>query len=285
MKYHQTVKFTVMAMAALALSAGSAFASVHVGGGNGTTGPNSENINTVDYDSDSSIEISNDARSDYDFELEVETGDNDFCENTEIDNIDTGDVEGDISIVNKLNLGDIDLGGSWDDWGLTSVDFENGLTGPESVNENEVDIDMDRSLEIENRADIDNDLDIDASTGNNHISHNTVVGDYHGGSVDISGTVENQANWGAGNIDLGNTGMGSINADFENHITGPNSENSNELDIDSDLDVSIENHADIDNDLDFEANTGDNTVGHNTVVGDISTGDVSIDFSVMNMAN
>lgn len=285
MKYHGTIKFAAMTIAAVVFSAGSAYASVHIGGGNGTTGPNSENNNIVEYSSESRVEISNRADADNDFELSIETGDNSWHENTEVGDISTGEVEGDIVINNDLNSGDIDLGGAWDDWGLAMIDFANSLTGPESVNNNSVTIENERKLEIENHADINNDMEIRANSGDNHISHNTVVGDFDGGKVDIGGTITNKANAGMGNIDLGSAGMGSISADFTNHITGPNSENTNTLAIENESKVEVENHADIDNDLELRANTGDNTIGHNTVVGDVSTGKVRIDFSITNVAN
>lgn len=284
MKYQQTIKFSLMALAAVVFSAGTAYASIHIDGGNGTTGPNSENVNTVEYSSESEVEISNHADADNEFEVGVETGDNNFHENTVIDDIDTGDIDGDISIQTALNNGDIDLGDLWGDMGLAMVDFENDLTGPESVNTNLVSLEYERSVEINNRADIDNDLELRANTGDNHISHNTEVGDFKGGSIDFSGSVKNEANYGMGDISLGSSAS-SASVDLTNHLTGPNSENSNTVAVESETSLEVSNHADIDNDLEVHANTGDNSVGHNTVVGDISTGDISITYTLVNKAN
>jgi hypothetical protein len=80
-----------------------------------------------------------------------------------------------------------------------------------------------------------------------------------------------------GTIDLGGLTNGEVNADFSNSTTGPKSENINRLEAETDLDLNLENKVDIDNDVDLDVESGNNEISENTLVGDIETGDVTVD--------
>ena len=269
----------------LAISAGTAWADVSVTAENGTTGANSENENTYEIDSEVEIEIESSAEVDNDLEIDVETGGNDVDQNTSVEDFTTGSIDGAIEVSNDLNTAEIVLSSA--DFGASDVDvdFKNHLTGSSSENENKVEIDQETEVSIENRADIKNDIDLDLSTGHNDVDHNTVVGDVTTGDIEIRGEVSNTANSGAGSLELPSMADRDVSVSLTNDTTGANSENENTVEIDSSLELEVENRADIDNDLDIDADTGNNDIGHNTVVGDITTGDISIDYTVTNTAN
>jgi hypothetical protein len=69
--------------------------------------------------------------------------------------------------------------------------------------------------------------------------------------------------------------MSRINVD--NFLTGPDSINIVYITIDHDSFVKLQNEMSIDNNVDISVNTGNNTVSFNTVAGNVTTGDVSID--------
>lgn len=264
-----------------AVGSGGALASVSVGGSNDTTGPNSENENEWEIDADYDLDIDNDADLESEFELDINSGSNRISHNTEVDDILTGDIEGDISVENEANMADVEIGSA--DVGDVEVDVENDTTGPYSENENEVEISMDREIDIDNDADVENELELDANTGRNRIRSNTVVGDVETGGISLSADFSSMLN--QGDIDLGGLGEMDIEANMSNHLTGPNSENENKLEIDADVDVDIDNDADIENEFEVDANTGHNYIGSNTCVGNVETGSINLNFSVVNSAN
>lgn len=258
-------------------------AGIDIGGTNGTTGPNSSNENEWNVENSMNIDISNHADANNDWDLDVATGMGDINHNTELGDISTGDIWGTIDVANNLNDGDIQLADT--NIGDINVDFNNDTTGPNSENENEAKIEVKTDVDVSNHADIKNDTDLSANTGDNEIGHNTVVGDVSTGSVRFDVTQENNANANQGDIDLSGIGGTSVTGNFSNEITGPNSENSNELKVESKTDVDVHNSACINNDTEINANTGDNKVGNNTVVGDVSTGSIRIDINSTNNAN
>lgn len=277
------LRATVLSSAVvLTLGGGAALASVDLSGSNDTTGPNSENENEWEVESDVDIEVDNNVDSDFDIYADVHTGHNDFEHNTEIGDIETGSVMGEVVVENELNSS------SWD-WELPEVgdvdiEFGNSITGPYSENQNKVDIDWDADIDVDNCAEIDNDFHIYPTTGKNNVEHNTVVGDVRTGDIEMNGSVKNMVNSNGAEMILPSMGS-NVSIEMSNDTTGPNSENENEVDIDSDLDIDISNRADIDNHIRLEADSGTNDVEHNTVVGDIRTGDISFDWSVVNKAN
>ena len=282
MKKLLTVKAIIASFVVVLFGAGSAFASIDIGGGNGVTGPNSENENKWDIDHDLKVKIKNISDIFNDLDLDVNTGKNYFKNNTSIGDIWLGDILGHISIETTDPDWDpiIDL----DEFGLGDfdIDLTNDLTGPYSENENNVDIDSDVDFCMINMQEIDNYLDADLETGKNYVGHNTVVGDVYGGVISFSASIKNPSMGGSMIWGLGSPEAMDVSADLTNHLTGPNSENENTLDIDSDTSISVVNETEIKNKVDIDANTGHNDVGCNTVVGDVHTGDASISISIQN---
>jgi hypothetical protein len=281
-----TAKITFLSAAvALAAGAGLTFASFDITGGNCTTGPNSLNRNVWDVVETTDVVLNNDVTADNIFDLTANTGRNTIDLNTLAGDVMTGDVEGDIDLENDFSLPQVDFVGfssSNDD----SFDLTNELTGPNSENRNRVTVTRDSQLRVNNTADFTNDIIVNANTGVNTVSDNTEVGDVRTGDVDITGRVENSADFGS-NFDVADLsfGSGEVNADLSNEITGPNSVNTNVLDVTETTDTRINNTATVDNVIDLTANTGRNDITDNTVVCDVETGSVNFDFQVVNNIN
>jgi len=279
----KSLKLLIVALAAVAISAGGAFASVHIGGGNDTTGPNSENENYWEIEGESEVSIDNHSSAENEYEVAVTTGENGISNNTELDDLSTGDVEGEIDVENYLNNADIDF--ETPDLGSITVDLSNDTTGPQSENENKVEITFEQEVRIHNEARIENEFELAANTGANEVGNNTVVGDVSTGDIEFTSDVTNKAN-GSTSMDIeGAAPSSSVNVDLSNDTTGPNSENENTVEIKAEAELRVDNHARIENEYEVDANTGNNGVANNTVVGDISTGNIKINFSTYNSAN
>ncbi len=280
----KTIKNFLFSLVAVAISGGTAYAGVQIGGGNDTTGPHSENLNSWEVEYEAEIDIDNHSDLDNEFAISVENGDNKINNNTEVGDITTGDIEGDISFENELN--DMAISFSDDDpYGDIEIDLANDITGPESENHNKVEISYERELCIRNHADIENSIELSANTGGNTVKNNTLVGDITTGDVDITSNVENSTN-NSFDVDLSDYETQSdISVDLANGTTGPNSSNKNSVEIEQETEIHLHNCADINNSYAATVNTGDNKVKNNTVVGDITTGSISIEYHGTNTAN
>lgn len=267
----------------LSMSVLPALASVNISGSNDTTGPNSENKNSWDVSSETNISIVNASDVENEFKADVQTGQNDIKNNTTVEDVSTGDINGDISVVNNLNTADPEIDVA-DMWNNIDVTLSNDTTGPNSENSNKVEISKETNVSVVNSADVENEVDIKAGTGHNDIGHNTTVGDISTGDINITGSTSNTVN--AHNLSFDMAGAGqSVSTDFSNHLTGPNSENKNKLEVEQNLNVSSTNTANIENEVKLNADSGHNDIGHNTVVGDVSTGGVSFNYTISNVAN
>ncbi len=71
----------------------------------------------------------------------------------------------------------------------------------------------------------------------------------------------------------------------ENNNTGSNSDNQNTVTNNSDTSVEVDNNATITNDATIDANTGRNNLERNTLVGDVTTGNIDGSVNVINVAN
>jgi len=260
-----------------------AYANINTDGFNNLTGPNSENRNRFETDKDLDVRVDNEVDVENDYDVEVETGDNRIEENTEVGDIMGGDI--DVSV--SAGDGDIisDFGSfSFPDMALGEIDVsaENSITGPNSLNRNDVFANQDIFLRFNNDLKVENDVDFDANSGDNRVEENTIVGDFQSGDVSVNANLATPltALDGMSDIDLGGFAANDVSASFGNSTTGPRSENVNRLEANSDVRAIIDNEIDIENDIDFDVNSGDNRIEENTIVGDIETGSVVIDVMV-----
>lgn len=279
----RVVGLTTFMVVALGFSAGFAKADVVIGGGNGTTGAGTDNQNTWDISHSATVDINNNANASNSQEFSVMTGHTSLKDNTKVSDLFTGNITGDIQNDNHLNNGDIQLMSM--DPGNVSFIFGNGTTGAFSENTNTANIDVSNNVDLSNTANIGNTLGLDANTGHNHIYDNTLVGDVNTGNIHFSASSNNSANTNAGSIDLAGMGGFNVSGNLTNNLTGFQSTNTNTVNVDANSSIDVNNNANINNTTSIDANSGDNSIGHNTVVGDISTGSVSINVSSTNVAN
>lgn len=268
---------------ALSFGAGMAKADVSISGGNNTTGSGSLNQNNWSIDHTVSVDINNESTSANDQTFSVDTGSNTVDQNTKVGDLMTGNFIGNIHVDNSLNTGNIHLMNA--DPGNIAFVLGNGTTGFQSDNENNVAIDVTHNIDINNTSSIENGLNLSANTGDNSVTDNTVAGNFHTGNISMGALLQNQANGSMGNVDLGGMGGVSVTGHLLNTITGANSTNTNNVSVDANTNVDVNNTASINNDTNVSANTGGNTASNNTVLGNVSTGGVSLNVTTTNSAN
>lgn len=276
-------KVLLYAAAVVAIGAGTTLAHADVSGMNNTTGANSVNKNTVKISDYTSLSWWNHLDVNNKVHASANTGHNYFSNNTKIGDIVGGSILGTINLATSS-----DPSGPWFDWdgigglGDVSVNFGNGITGANSINKNSADISSKTKVKISNDTDVNNQVCLNLNTGYNKISHNTVVGNVGSGDAafNVSITNPSSSNWALGNISLPQPG--SVSANFGNSLTGSHSENTNKLTTNSSTSLSVSNHTDTNNNISVSADSGHNSVGGNTVVGDVSTGSISIGVDVQN---
>lgn len=274
------------AAVALIGGAGLAYADVNVSGGNDTTGASSENLTRIFTDRSWLVDFENNLRLDNRLFARLNTGENETGRNTTVGaDPSTGSIYVSADLMNPStdtgSIFDFGLGLGNDNIDVTGV---NEVTGANSRNINEVRANKTFRLDVENNARINNTVDLALNTGNNEVERNTSVGDVMTGNIDASVSVDNAM---ASNpvamlsgMDLANES--DITADFSNGTTGFNSVNRNFIEANSRVNINLENNAQIDNSICVEANTGNNEINENTTVGEISTGDISVDLSIAN---
>ena len=262
------------------MGAGSAFAAIDVSGGNFTTGCESENSSDWNIGGDTSISMDHYFSAMNDYNQILQAGENDFGCNTCIDDISTGSIAGVFDI--SEDDCDCSIPLTLGNQGSVNVDLSNNTTGCNSYNNNNVDISRNVDVNINDISEINNSLNLVANTGRNRVECNTSVGDISTGDISLGASIDNSASSNHSPINLTGLGSGNISVDASNALTGGNSSNENNVNIDSNVNVSITNERSVENNIDVRANTGRNTVSDNTVVGDISTGDIMLDFSIAN---
>lgn len=265
--------------------AAAAFASgtVDVTGSNSTTGPSSINSNTHSIDNDTHVTVSQTGSADNHTHVTVNSGNNHVDHNTTVAGFSTGDVTVMGSLDNSINTSNpvivSDLGSN-----DVTATFSNDTTSSHSKNENKLTVSNDTNVNVTNTARIDNNVTANLSNGNNHIDHNTTVGNVSTGDTNFSLTSTNVAN--STPVDLsGLNGGSSVTVSGGNNKTGENSSNKNTTTVNNDTNVTVRNSATIDNNFNVTTNSGGNSVNNNTTVGDISLGGANVSLDISNSAN
>lgn len=240
-------------------------------------GAGSDNDVTVDTIHTNTVVQTNVSDVDNDVTVDANTGRNDANRNTGGDvEIDTGDVEANVEIVNSLNSNSADVA-SCDCDGELDVLIEGN--GADSINTVDHTSTSDTIVGQINDTTVDNVVDVVANTGRNDANRNT------GGDVEIStGDVDSEIvivnSAGTNSARVGGDGGGrSLSA----RIVGNGADSVNDIILDATQIISIiqDNVTDIDNDIDVDADTGRNDANRNTG-GDveIDTGDAIVDVLV-----
>jgi hypothetical protein len=220
-----------------------------------------------------------------------------------------------VIIVNALNkwlaflLG---ADGSWTpiEHDYSTIEAENRSTGSDSTNTTNVDVTNRSTTDIQNDATVTNSLNLAAITGRNTANQNTGNASIATGDAHVNATVVNVVNtnvvrgsffvavvnvfgnWlgdlffgGHSLAGLAGGGQAGVAIAAENAHTGSGSENTIDVDANSDSDVTVENTARIRNTLVVNADTGHNEANRNTGLGFVDTGDAFAALHARNVAN
>lgn len=254
-------------------------------------GNGSHSDNDVDLDMDASNEIfqDNDARVKNNVEVDAKTGYNKADDNTGGDvDVDTGNSEVSVGILNALNANFASIGGGDDEGEGQGLSLWVLGNGKKSDNYIDADIDKSNTVKQENDAHVYNDLDVDAETGKNDANDNT------GGEVSVdTGDAEVEAlvaNF--GNFNWADLSCDCLFDDVTAKIAdnGSHSDSDIDLDLDDSNELFQDNYAHADNDLeDLDASTGDNEAEDNTSYDgsdpSIDTGNAGASAEVVNQFN
>lgn len=155
------------------------------------------------------------------------------------------------------------------------------------------------TIDTQNDATINNNVNLDLKTGGNTVGSNSVVGDINTGNIDGSVTLIDVTGTelGAGST----VGVQSIDGSSTNEIslfptderitlanfdTGSGSDNLNSVSGGNNVvQVFDSNNSQVNNTIDITADSGSNTVLSNTSVGNVTTGDINLNLSLINLLN
>jgi len=264
------------------LGTGLAYANIDTQGLNSVTGPFSDNSSVLDTAKEFNFTLDNLLSLTRVEDATVDTGRNVVDNNTTVSGLLTGTV--DVAFMHDNNLSSITpvMLPLFNTGNEVNVDGRNLLTGPNSLNLNEVNTSSALSVDLSNNIRSTDNTSLDLNTGGNVADSNTTVGGVMTGN--IAGRVQTQ-NLGTRMFDtlsLSNLGLGDqngVSVRFGNGTTGPNSINENILTNSVSTTIEVQNDATIDNQMDVVANTGNNVVSTNTTVGPVRTGSVRIDLN------
>jgi hypothetical protein len=144
--------------------------------------------------------------------------------------------------------------------------------GAGSDNEVSVEVTQETTVEQTNEANVENEVDIDSNTGGNETSGNTgddvviVTGD-----VESEVFVENSLNQSSVDAECC---LPDLNSEISGN--GAYSDNSIELEVNQETNITIDQKADVSNEIDGNANTGENTANLNSGDVTIKTGDIKV---------
>lgn len=245
--------------------------------GNGTSSQNSANVNITQTNT---INSTNQANIQNDVNSQANTGGNSASNNTSGDTtIQTGDTNQNVSISNQANSSTINTSGCG---GCTGQDINVQVSGNGSDSENSTNVDVknETTINATNNANITNTVYVGANTGNNSAQNNNGDVSISTGNIVIHGSIENKANKTEIIIDPTNGTITVINSS-----NGTNSVNVIDISILNKLNITKIDEATINNLVEIFANTGDNYAGGNNGSVLIQTGDIDIEFGIINEVN
>lgn len=170
---------------------------------------------------------------------------------------------------------------------LDTANQNNSNTGPNPLNRNKIKIHRSANKHIRTRATANNNATVNGSTGGNSSHHNTSGGGIGTGAVDVTGAIENTLNGNGTCAACCDQHAPAMDSDItqSNDTTGPDSINKNKVKIKDNNDVHCKTKATANNSVVVNGSTGGNTSHHNTMSGDITTGDVNANLTFTNTLN
>jgi hypothetical protein len=162
--------------------------------------------------------------------------------------------------------------------------FSNDTTGPQSSNTNAANVTNTMTYNVTNNATSNTTYNITADTGHNTAQNNTTVTGMSSGAINFSSTIKNDANTNANTTVPSMTG-GTTTVSSFNHLTGPQSTNTNVLNQSNNSSTNITNNAVSNTTVNANLNTGGNTAANNTTVDGMGSGPINIAINQTNTLN
>ncbi len=268
----------------------------------GNTGANSNNETNINKSNETDITQNNNANAVNNVNANATTGGNSASMNTGNSKANSGDINGQITVINVANARTLegstltsktlegDQHGTVVVGGGATTSLLSG-TGANSNNLTNINDKNSFKVTINRDARAENNITVNADTGHNSADLNTGSGEASSGNVQLALNVINLLNL-VSPIDIQTTSVfGNVignllfPTDVATKNTGANSNNETNVNKDDKLKVTTTNKADIDNKLNYNLTTGGNSAGGNTLGGETSSGTVSADTVISNIAN
>ena len=246
---------------------------------NDTTGSNSDNRNNAEVSQTLDVDLVNGAWLLNALGLTASSGHNDATQNTGGGEIDTGDAEIGVGIMNEINAASGFSSGSFGD---VNIEASNRMTGADSDNDNVITVTQTIDLDVTNSASVNNDVASSTHTGGNDANQNTGGGSVRTGDAEADTEISNIVNSGGSGYDVN---LPDVDVEVSNDTTGFNSDNMNDVQVSNTASLDVTNSADITNDVDSWSSSGGNEANQNTGGGEVSTGDSSVSFEISNTVN
>lgn len=244
--------------------------------GNGTSSTNSVNLSV---EQQTTINSTNQANIQNNVDSQANTGNNSASNNTSANTtVQTGDANQNISVSNQANSSTVNTSGC----GCAGQDINVQVSGngSDSQNTTNVDVKNETTINATNNANIINTVYVGANTGNNSAQNNNGDVTIATGNIVIRGLIENKANKTEIIIDPQNGTITIINSS-----NGANSVNTIDISVLNSLNITKIDEATINNLVNILANTGGNYAGGNNGSVLIQTGDIDIEFGIINEVN
>jgi len=272
-----------------------------LGNSNSLTGASSKNTNANSSSNAVNLVQVNQANATNQLAVDASTGNNTINHNTQVGDLQTGDINLVVNLVNMMNVNMPDVQMNVDVWSIlanpdTTISVGNELTGANSENTNTTELNNQKNIQISQNANLNNDIGVNSSTGSNTVNQNTSAGAISTGSAKVNGSLVNIANateptfyvvnvFGPWSGALQGIPSNSVVINHANDTTGVNSQNTNNTSNDYSINGSVQNSASANNKVMVNATTGGNTLSKNTELGSVKTGNVSVLANVVNILN
>lgn len=260
------------------------------------TGENSHNEVDLDQNTDVQVDQNNTANTTNNINVAASTGDNRASSNTGNGTAISGDVNGQITVINVAN-GSVAEGSTLSSQAINGdqtndVVFGNTAartlqTGANSNNVQQIDQNNLYQLNVNNEANTVNDINVEANTGNNRASSNTGNGHVESGDVNLAVNVINLLNT-ISPIDLKVLSVfGDVIGNLLVDIADTGNDSNNEISVDQNNQTVVNNtnSANAVNNINYDLNTGNNRANNNTRGGTVQSGSVNATSSVSTIAN
>lgn len=275
------------------------------GQGNTSTGSDSNNQNSSSNSTNSNTSTTNNAAINNGVNANLSTGKNNINQNTKVDSVKTGDIDGAVNLVNiansNLGTGSTIANSSLNAGSDKQIVLQNSNnrsalnsnTGADSNNTNTSTNSGNFNVVAVNNASADNNINVNADTGSNVLNENTAVGGIKTGNVNLAVNVINILNADMPDTDL-NVDVWNVLTDNPDSIiivpesnssTGANSNNTNSGTSNVNKGITVNQNATADNSIQVNATTGDNTIDKNSTIGNVTTGTANVDGSLVTIAN